>query len=211
MKNIKSNYDLQVDSARKIFLTYDQDFIIQKYRLQADDIWMYLQYLNTAYRINRNTGEIEECIFNEWKTFNEFNTVMTIYDLLCFSESENIPTLLGEWCTIGSFVITGVKETGPYTQKYANFFDDHLIELKEACQSMGGIIEPKMAGADVTCKIHVTPFLPVLLQFWQGDEDFEPKVVIMWDKNTDKFLRFETTFYLQKDLLERLKNKIVTK
>ena len=76
---------------------------------------------------------------------------------------------------------------------------------------MGGIIEPKMAGADVTCKIHVTPFLPVLLQFWQGDEDFEPKVVIMWDKNTDKFLRFETTFYLQKDLLERLKNKIVTK
>ena len=208
MKNLKSNYELQADSARKIFLKYDQDFIIKKYQLQADDMWMYLQYLNTTYRINRKSGEIEECLFNEWHICNAFHTVMTIYDLLCFPQGETIPSLFGEWCTIGNFVITGVKDTGPYTQKYAYLFDNHLTKLKEACESIGGIIQPKMAGADVTCKIQVTPFFPVLLQFWQGDEDFEPKIVLMWDKNTDKFLRFETTFYLQKDLLERLKNMI---
>ena len=71
---------------------------------------------------------------------------------------------------------------------------------------MGGILQPRMAGADVTCIIPVTPFFPVLLQFWEGDEEFPPKLLILWDRNADSFLHFETTFYLQGDLLERLKN-----
>lgn len=65
-----------------------------------------------------------------------------------------------------------------------------------------------MAGADLSCRFQVVPFFPVLLQFWEGDEDFPLKVLLLWDRNTDKFLHFETTFYLQGDLLERLKNSI---
>ena len=61
-----------------------------------------------------------------------------------------------------------------------------------------------MAGADVTCKIPVTPFFPILLQFRDGDEEFPPRFTILWDRNTPAFLHFETTFYLQGDLLERL-------
>ena len=51
-------------------------------------------------------------------------------------------------------------------------------------------------------------FFPVLLQFWQADEEFPPKLVLLWDQNTIEFMHFETTFYLQGDLLERLKNAI---
>jgi hypothetical protein len=45
----------------------------------------------------------------------------------------------------------------------------------------------------------------VLLQFWEGDEEFPPKLLILWDRNTDQFMHFETTFYLQGDLLDRLR------
>ena len=62
-----------------------------------------------------------------------------------------------------------------------------------------------MAGADLTCKFPVTSFFPVLLQFWEGDEEFPPRMLILWDRATDQFMHFETTFYLQGDLLERLK------
>ena len=61
-----------------------------------------------------------------------------------------------------------------------------------------------MAGADVTCRIPVTPFFPVLLQFWEGDDEFPPKLMLLWDKNSMRFLHFETTFYLQGDIAQRL-------
>ncbi len=48
----------------------------------------------------------------------------------------------------------------------------------------------------------------MLLQFWEGDEEFEPKVMILWDENALEFLHFETLFYLQEDLLKRLSEKM---
>ena len=76
----------------------------------------------------------------------------------------------------------------------------------KVCELTGGKIQPKMAGADLTYLFQVTDFFPVLLQFWDGDEEFPPKMLILWDENTDRFMHFETTFYLQGDLLERLKS-----
>ena len=41
-KDIPSNYDLQVDVGRKIFLEYDQEQLIRKFSLQADESRIYL-------------------------------------------------------------------------------------------------------------------------------------------------------------------------
>lgn len=199
------NYDLQVDIAKGIFLAYDQTELIQKYHLEADDQYIYLTYLNTPCRIDRETGSVEECICNTWQECRNFSTVMTLYDLLCYHKGANAPTLQGEWCAVGNFVVTGVTNTETFTKKYAKFFDGRLDALKIAAQKLGGILQPPMAGADLTCKFPVTPFFPVLLQFWEGDDEFPPKLLLLWDRNTDQFLHFETTFYLQGDLLERLK------
>ncbi len=200
------NYDHQVDIGKRIFLEYDQELLIRKFHLEADADWIYLTYLNTPCRISRKTGGVEECIQNAWKECRSFSTVMTIYDSLCYHQGEIAPPLAGQWCTVGTFVVTGVTETNTFTKKYAAIFDGHTEDLKTACESLSGILQPRMAGADVTCQIPVTPFFPVLLQFWEGDEEFPPKLMLLWDRNTDKFLHFETTFYLQGDLLERLKS-----
>ena len=208
MKNATSNYDLQVDIAKRIFLEYDQEVMIRKFRLEADTDWIYLTYLNTPCRISRKNGTVEEYVENAWQECRFFSTVMTIYDLLCYHKCETLPTMLGQWCAVGTFVVTGVTETDTFTKKYAAMFDGHLTDLKAAAQRLGGILQPPMAGADVTCLIPVTPFFSVLLQFWEGDEEFPPKLMLLWDRSTDKFLHFETTFYLQGDLLERLKSRM---
>ena len=208
MKKSASNYDLQVDIAKRIFLEYDQEVMIRKFRLEADADWIYLAYLNTPCRISRKTGGVEEYIENVWQECRSFSAVMTIYDLLCYHKGETLPTMLGQWCAVGTFVVTGVTETDTFTKKYAAMFDGRLNDLKAATQRLGGVLQPSMAGADVTCLIPVTPFFPVLLQFWEGDEEFPPKLMLLWDRNTDKFLHFETTFYLQGDLLERLKSRM---
>ena len=208
MKNAASNYDLQVDIGKRIFLEYDQELLVRKFRLEADKQHIYLHYLNTPCRINRMTGGVEESIKGTWEECRCFNTVMTIYDSLCYHQGQHAPTLTGQWCAVGTFVVTGVTETGTFTKKYAAMFDGRIEKLKAACESFGGVLLPSVAGADVTCRIPVTPFFPVLLHFWEGDDEFPPKLMLLWDRNTDKFLHFETTFYLQGDLLERLKKSM---
>lgn len=151
MKQPTSNYDLQVDIGKRLFLEYDQEILIQKYQLAADGLWIYLTYLNTPYRISRKHGGIEEYIQNEWKECCSYGTVMTIYDLLCYHQGTNAPALFGQWCAVGTFVVTGVQDTGAFTKKYAALFDGHMEELKHACKKMGGVLQPRMAGADVTC------------------------------------------------------------
>ena len=204
MKDTVSNYDLQVDIAKRIFLEYDQELLIRKFRLEADELWIYLNYIHTPCRISRNDGRVETFTAGMWKECRSFGTVMSVCDLLCYHQGQTAPELAGQWCAVGTFVVTGVTETETFTKKYAAIFDGHVTALKAACESLGGDLQPRMAGADVTCRIPVTPFFPVLLQFWEGDDEFPPKLMLLWDRNTDQFLHFETTFYLQGDLLERL-------
>jgi len=203
-KSITSNYDLQVDVGRRIFMEYDQELLIQKYVLRADADWIYLTYLNTSCRISRTDGQINELLDGVWTECRNFGTVMTIYDLLCYHKGAHAPALLHQWCTVGTFVITGVTNTGTFTNKYAALFDGHMDQLRFACEALGGVMQQSIAGADITCRIPVTPFFPVLLQFWESDDEFPAKLQLMWDRNTDSFLHFETTFYLQGDLIERL-------
>jgi len=99
-----------------------------------------------------------------------------------------------------------VTKTEGFTRKYAKVFDGYMDALKAACIELGGVLKAPMAGADLTCQFAVTDFFPVLLQFWNGDEEFSPKLTLLWDRNTMQFMHFETTFYLQGDLLERLKS-----
>ena len=200
------NYDLQVDIAKGIFLEFDQEAMIRKFDLEADEDWIYILYLNTPCRINRKSGGIEENISGDWQECRSFSSVMTIYDLLCYHKGNSAPVLYNQWCAVGTFVVTGVTQTDTFTKKYANFFGGRLEALKTACKRLGGVPQSPMAGADLTCRFQVTPFFPVLLQFWEADEEFPPKLMLLWDRNTDRFMHFETTFYLQGDLLERLKN-----
>ncbi len=206
MKKSASNYDLQVDIAKKIFLEYDQELLIRKFRLEADELWIYMTYLNTPCRINRTTGGVEEYTEKAWQECRNYGTVMTIYDLLCYDRGEKIPPLAQQWCAVGTFIVAGITETEKFTRKYAKRFDGRLEQLKAACEKLGGVLQRSIAGADLTYLFQATPFFPILLQFWEGDEEFLPKLMILWDRNTDKFLHFETTFYLQGDLLERVKN-----
>ena len=200
---------MQVDIARKIFLQYDLEQLASKFHLRADENYLYLTYLNTPCRIDRYTGSIEQHKENRWQECREYSRVMTIYDLLCYHKGEALPALSGQWCTVGTFIVAGITETETYTKKFAEKFDGHLQELKTACQSLNGELLEPMAGAALTCCFPVTAFFSVLLQFWEGDEEFPPKLLLLWDRNTDKYLRFETTFYLQGDLLERLEEAFV--
>ena len=207
-KNITNNYEKQVYIGREWFLKYDQDKLIKKHGLKNDEEYLYLKYIGTEYRINRADGAVE--YRNEgWQICKEYTIVMTIYDLLCHSEEETLAPLTGEWQPVGGFVRTGSSpSTGVFTEQYEKAFAGKVEEVKKACICLGGELQKPLAGADLTFEMPVVPGFSVLFQFWDEDDEFPPKILLLWDKASMSYLHFETTYYLQGDLLQAILDKI---
>lgn len=201
-----SNYDKQVDIGKTLFLKYDQEALAKKFHLELDENGLYLTYLGTPYRIDRASGTVFERTGEREAECRAYETVMTIYDMICNENEKELPLPGGKWTPIERFAAAGASPSANiFAQKYADFFSGKAEALQEACKRLGGTIEPRLAGADVTAKIPAFPFFSVLLQFWEKDEEFAPQVKLLWDDQTMRYLHFETTYYLQGDLLERLK------
>ena len=203
-----SNYDRQVDIGREYFLQYDQEKLVKKYHLQADDQYLYITYLSQQFRIDRKTAAIEKEGKEGFSECRIYTVVMTIYDMLCYNKDNLLPELTQEWTPVGSFAVAGASpDPNLHLQSFADAFSGHISELTSACEKIGKIC-PRLAGADVTARIDAFPFFPVLFQFWEGDEEFSPQVRVLWDRNTMQYLHFETIYYLQGDLMERLQNNM---
>ena len=153
-----SNYDRQVDIARGIFLQYDQQRMAEKFSLLADDAFLHLTYLNTPFRICRKSGQIDELIGNRWMECRNFGTVMTIYDLLCHGREDRLPPLSGQWTTVSGFAVAGSPSADVFTREYAAFFDCNKEKVPTACEKLGGMMQPRTAGADKESKACGVPF-----------------------------------------------------
>lgn len=67
--------------------------------------------------------------------------------------------------------------------------------------SSGGVREPV---GDVAYRLPTFDFLPVIVQFWESDEEFPASFQILWDENVLDFMHYETTYYTAGHLLARL-------
>ena len=200
---MSDNYEKQVMISRGLFLNYDQDKMIHKFHLQADETYIYMTLLGREYRIRRSDGAVlteeGECL--------DFSTTLTIYDVLCCSAEQ--PMLAHEWSVVGNLQrLSSSPGTDTFTGKYAALFSGRAEQLQMACQQIGGRQPAITAGADVCWEFDLFPFLPVQFRFWDGDDEFPPQIKLLWDKNTLDFMHFETTYYAQGLLLSLLREKM---
>lgn len=199
MENRRSNYDVTRDRVEGEFPRYDQEAVIEKFHLAHDKDSIYLRFTAQDYRIDRHTGRVERLPEGVHAGFNE---VMTIFDVLCGSRPG--ARLSGEFVRVND--LDGVTKTtymgGNLFNGSARAFRHRTEALRSACESLGGA--PGTVG-DVSYTIPLFDFFPVTLQFWDGDEEFDPVLKIMWDRRTLDFMRYETTYYAADCLLERLR------
>jgi hypothetical protein len=202
----KSNYDAMLLKMEKEFLNYDQSSIVSRLGLKADADYIYVNFAGAPYRINRRTGHAEWSL-DGFKTINpgRYNDAMTIYDMLCFSTSPIV--LSGKFAPVQG--LGGANSLSPGESMFhdsACFFDKHQEGFKSACLSLGGVTS---APGDIAYKIPLFDFLPVILQFWESDEEFGPVLKLMWDTNILRYLHFETTFFAAGHLFSRIRELIV--
>lgn len=201
MKERVDNYQIQAAQAKKLFLTYDQQELISRCRLKFDDTYLYTKFLAKDYRIHRKTGDMERLEQDVWVVANAFGEVMTILDWLCDSRADRYIT--GRWINVIShknyFHGNLQEETA---DPYARLFDRDPQGFVAGCERLGG---QKMSGADMSYAIELLDDLRVWVQLWRGDEEFPPQLRLLWDENTCRYIRYETTWFARGLLLERIK------
>lgn len=199
-----SNYDRMRDQMETEFLNYDQEKMIRKYGLEHDRTYLYLTFAGRRCRIGRNSGRVEwtEDHFIH-AVHADYNVSMTIFDVLCYAKDD--------CCLSGRFVpvhqLKGtVESASPGNNMFdgtAKKFDRRAGALARACELLGG---QKETVGDVSYRIPLFDFLPVILQFWESDEEFPPVLKLMWDENILSYMHFETTFFAAGHLCRRLED-----
>jgi hypothetical protein len=191
-----NNYAIQAESARLDFIKYDQNTMINRFGLDFDDKFMYIKFFEEGHSINRLTGEVLRCTDG---TPAGFNAVMSIYDILCYSKAGAV--LSGEWQSLANLIIHssfGSQNKDLYRMA-AQRLSGKVEELKNACIKLGGLEATK---ADVGFMFNAFPFLPIIFQYWDGDDEFSPRINFLFDKNTPDYLHFETAFYVAGYLID---------
>ena len=188
------------------FLKYDQEKIIERFHLDADDEFLRFPFFGSECRVNRKNGMVacaEDGIFRE----GDFNESLTVYDLLCRAKPEAAPS--GEYVLTQSLSplqtsAAGLGGNGFYT-KEALFFDHHTDELNTALRTLHGCMTK---GGDVSAFIPVFHGLQVLFRFWNSDDEFSPQIQIFWDKNILQYMHYETVWYACGVLISRIRNEM---
>lgn len=199
-----NNYDKQVELSRQLFLGYDLGEIRRKFAFPTGE-YLPVTFLGREYRVQAATGCVQKKAGAVWEETINFNEVMSIYDLL--SNPYGKPEPSGTWQTVSDMnrVKSGGKTLGTGLQDEGEVFRGKGAALLQALTSLGGI--PGQVG-DVSAVLNVFEGLPIYVQFWDGDEDFAPRLRILWDGNTTRYIHFETTFYVTGHLLDILTREV---
>lgn len=200
----QDNYQIQIAQAKRLFLTYDQEELIRRCLLDFDDTYFYTSMLSEPYRIHRQTGHMERLLEGSWVDGNSFGEVMTMLDWLCDSKPERYIT--GRWINVvthGHYFHGNLQED--IHKSYAKLFDEELDAFAAACRNLGGQAFP---GADVGYTIELVDGLRIALQLWHSDEEFPPRLRCLWDENTIRYIRYETTWFATGLLMDRIKEKM---
>lgn len=191
-ENRQSNYDQVIENWRLKFLEMDQEELIRKFQLEADEEFLYIIYFSKRFRIDRKNGFITE----DGKSPG-FDTVMNIYNTFYYSAAHPVAS--------GNLVaFRQVKRVYPFEAAYRRtiifrlqeFFAGKTEELRKACEALGGTLLPQ---GDVGYVLPVFPFLNIAVLFWDKDEEFEAQANMLFDSEITEFMHEENVVCVAAD------------
>ena len=197
----RDNYQIQAAQAKARFLTYDQERLIKKFRLEHDDIYFYVNFLCKQYRVSRKTGDMEFRDGDAWRDGNTYEEVMTLLDLLCDSRDDR--WISGRWSNMQAFGLQFHQNLLEEPRDpAAAYFDRDPERLRRACRALGGETIP---GGDIGFSVELFDGLRIGVLFWAGDEEFLPRLRYLWDENAKQYIHYETMYFAVNLLMRRLR------
>ncbi len=194
------NYQISRDRAKALFLSFDQEALIRRWKLTADAEWITVEFLGEPCAICRQTG----AIFHRDGAEAGFGTVLSVFDLLCHEGEEKHPSF--HYAPVNS--LKGGAPVGvaaDFHSQTAERFCRDPEAFCAACQSLGG--EAVDLG-DLGFRLPVFGQLSVILKLYHADEDFSASLTLLWDENMLQYTFYETVFYIAGCLLDAITRKM---
>ena len=191
------NYAIMTERARALFLTYDQDAMCARLGIVPTPDAIPIRFFGEALHVRRSDGRV----LRPDGTDASFGAAMSVYDALARSGPARLS---------GSFVPTSALHRIHGTHAVhedLNFpaaarFAGRAEALDAALAALGG--RPWDGPGDVKRVVDVFDFFPVVVQFYDADEEFPATIQFFWDANALDFLYYETLWYVMNELLARL-------
>lgn len=198
----RDNYAISAQNAKKLFLSYDQQKLIDKLNLKFDDAYLYTTFLGSPYRIARSTGDLQRKAGEAWVDGNSFDEVLTLFDLVCDSAEARTPA--HRWKNMTDFGLQFHQNLMESRDPLAEWAQAEPEAFRGALLAMGA---REIRGADIAFALPVFDMLEMALFFWAGDEEFAPRIRYLWDENALQYIRYETMYYCLGCLRTRLLKK----
>lgn len=196
------NYDKMMEKARLLFCAEGMEKAAAKPFVCADADYFYTEFVGETFRISRTDGRVQ-CLGSFGKAVDvDFNCAMTIYDLLTHENNGMQPA--GEYCSIASVNRTTkvyYGYIGGGNSAKAKYYNENCELFAKACQRLG---TPVSGPGDLAFSIPIFSFMDVQVRLWFGDEEFDPQLQIMVDKNILSFILFETVYYAAAHIFDRI-------
>ena len=192
MKAEKSNYEQVIENWREKFLEMEQETLIRKFDLEADEEALYITYFSRKLRIDRKNG-----VITDQGVRPGFDTVMNIYNTFYYAAEHPVAS--------GNLVaFRQVKRVYPFEAAYRRtiisrlqeIFSGKTAELEKACKALGGIPLPQ---GDVGYVLPVFPFLNIAVLFWDKDEEFDAQANMLFDSEITEFMHEENVVCVAAD------------
>ncbi|MDR3225259.1 MAG: DUF3786 domain-containing protein [Clostridiales Family XIII bacterium] len=203
MKTDEGNYTKTAKMARAQFLEADQLLIAARPGVTTDDAYFYVGFMDMIYRCARTTGLVERSVRGgPWEDASGFGPTMSVFDYLCLDRGERV--LSGKWTTtehLGLNTHGNRTGGGGFFSKEAAFLDAHKDALPDILEGIGG---EAMPVGDAAYIVPAIGDLSVYFQFWESDDEFSARVIMLWDENALRYVHYETLFYIQELIFKRI-------
>lgn len=195
-----SNYDRLNENWRKLFLQMDHEELARRFRLKTDDGALYITFYGRQYRLDRRSGAVTEAENPDAPV--SFDESMSILNMLYYSRPGASVS--------GRFVpFRDVKGASPFAPAFeksvasglAAPFEGRLDALKRACEALGG---EKIPQGDAGYILRAFDFMPVMLVFWDGDDEFGAQANLLFDARITDFTHEESVCCIAGALMHRL-------
>lgn len=201
MKKPVDHYARIDDFWREKFTALDHEELARRFRLKVDEDFLYIVFYSRTYKVCRKTGIITDVENPETPT--TFDIRMSILHLFYYSKPDAVVS--------GRFVpFREIKGASPYAPAFqrsvaeglAAPFNGWLEQLKKACLALGGQLIPQ---SDAGFLFRAFDCMPVMLLFWDGDEEFGAQANLLFDAEITDFIHEETVCCIAGHLMSLLR------
>lgn len=201
MLQAQNRFEMMREYWRERFLETDQARLIEQFHLAADDQYIYIVYYEQRYAVNRTNGFISLC--DDPGVEIPFGPLMSIYHLFCYSK----PGAMNSGRFVPFRQVRGASPFAPAFEKsiaeeLSRPFDGHLEALRRASEALKG---ERIKQGDAGYIFRAFDCMPVMMVFWDGDDEFPAQANLLFDANITDFTHEETVCCVAGDLMRRLK------